>query len=150
MALTIGLGITRPWFQTTFSAGVALMSIPIFFWFIPRLGIVGAALGLAIPNVMLCPIYLVKINRILGVGNKQFLATVIIRPLVSALLTSGVSWILMRPWAHSILGLVTGGTGCLVLFYLLLLLVGGISREDKETFRIAVLGRVRGSMRVAS
>ena len=91
-----------------------------------------------------------KINKILGVGNKQFLTTVVGRPLVSALLTGGVSWMLMRPWAHSILGLAMGGAGCLVLFYLLLLLMGGISREDKETFRIAVLGRLQGSMKLAS
>ena len=132
MAFSIVLGITRPWLQTTFQIGLTILSIPVFFLLIPRLGIVGAALGLAVPHVVLFPFYVMKINRILGVQNRIFLATVVIRPLISAVLVTSLSWLFLYSWVDSAFKLVFGLGACVALLYLVLLLTGALSTEDRQ------------------
>lgn len=145
IASTITLGLTRPWFQTLFSTGMALLSLPIFLLFIPRLGIAGAALGLTLPPLVLYPVYLVMTNRILDIPNEIFLNQVVGRAVLSTLGAGGISWVFLRAWASSPLGLAMASAGCLALFAFFILSLGALNREDRETFRLALLSFQRTS-----
>lgn len=97
---------------------------------IPKLGPIGAAIGIASGMVVLDIIHVIQVNTILGIGifDKK-----VFKPIIAGIITIGITLMLNNRidgipliWHLSIIAILMG------IVYLSLLIMFGLEREDKD------------------
>jgi len=81
-------------------AAYTILNVTLFLLLIPRFGIVGAATGFLIAQLVFVPLFMQRANRLLGVPWKAVLSVSYLRPFFAASLAGAVCW-LCRPWVSS-------------------------------------------------
>lgn len=130
--------------QSTHYAGTAAkgsiiygaINLGLFFVFIPRFGIIGAATAFLLGQILFVPWFIKKANRLLGVGWRTLFAASYARVFIAAALACSACWF-FRVWVDSILTLAVVITAGLVL-YVLLAATLVLDSTEKEACRALV------------
>jgi O-antigen/teichoic acid export membrane protein len=77
-----------------------ILNVTLFLLLIPRFGIVGAAAGFLIAQLVFVPLFMQRANLLLGVRWKAVLSVSYLRPFVATSLAAAVCW-MCRSWVSS-------------------------------------------------
>jgi len=120
VALPILMGLGNPRTPTFVFLATGLMNLGLSFALARPLGLVGVALGTAIPNVLFACVVLVLACRQLNVTVSSYLNYVVPRAALGAMPVAALLlWFKVGLDVHTIAGLIAAGSAMIVLFGLL-------------------------------
>jgi O-antigen/teichoic acid export membrane protein len=102
-------------------AAYTILNVTLFVILIPRFGIVGAAAGFLIAQLIFVPLFMHRANQLLGVQWKAVLGVSYLRPFLAASLAGAVCWV-CRSWVSSFSTLATAVAIGLTVYTLLVVL----------------------------
>jgi O-antigen/teichoic acid export membrane protein len=144
VALPILLGIGKPARPALAMVAMGALNVALSIALVRSMGILGVALGTAIPNVLFAVGLLVLVCRDLGVRLTRYLAYVGGRALVGAVPVAGLGlWLKLGLEVHGPLPLVLSGAAMVALFALVW--AGFVYRGDPYLDLGPVLARLRGA-----
>ncbi len=141
----VAQGMGQPWVSTNFALVNGAINLALFLLLIPRFGIVGAAAGFLLSEVVVIPFLIGKINRVLGVSWRLVISRSYLRPFACGLVAFGVLRV-FQAQASSLLRLILCfGLG--LLTYALLAFATVIDKRERIGMYDQVLSflRLRGS-----
>ena len=134
-------------------AAHSAITIPLMLWSVPEHGALGAVLSMLVASLLTAPFNFYLVGKAIAFGWRD-LMSVLWRPLVSAMVMSGVVLALQNQWphpagvsaqlAHAVVGAAAGALGYCATLYLL-----WRHRSDPDSAEAWVLGRVAGLATVA-
>jgi O-antigen/teichoic acid export membrane protein len=117
VALPILMGLGKPKAPTLTFAAAGVLNVVLSILLVRPFGLVGVALGTAIPNVLFAVVVLALACRELGIGVGAYIRYVVPRATVGALpVLALLWWFKVGLQVQSIHGLVAAGSAMLVLF----------------------------------
>jgi O-antigen/teichoic acid export membrane protein len=117
VALPILMGLGKPKAPTLTFAAAGLLNLGLSILLVGPLGLVGVALGTAIPNVLFAIIVLALACRELQIGVRSYLAYVVPRAALGALpILALLLWFRIGLQVQTIHGLVAAGSAMVLLF----------------------------------
>ena len=117
VALPVLLGLGRPRVPTLVFLATGVLNLVLSIALAGRLGLVGVALGTAIPNVLFAGVILVIACRELGISLSQYMIYVLPRAAVGAMpVLVLLIWFKIGLQVETIAGLVAAGSAMVVLF----------------------------------
>ncbi len=128
----IAQGIGRPWISAKYSVWNAAVNLVCFFIFIPRLGVLGGALGFLISEILVMPLFIAEVNRLVGVSWWVVITRAYLRPFICGFIGLVLLWVL-RSYADSLWVLVLYSLLALSTYGLLAFLV---ALDDRESLGI--------------
>ena len=126
----LGISLTKKTgYLAVYAWGVAILNVVLNLWLLPRWGMVGAGISMAIAYVVLTAAYLLKSQQLLPIRYERRRAFVTIG--VTLALTAALS---VLPLPQTLWGLVLkAGTG--IVFLTLLVVLGALDRRDGSLLR---------------
>jgi O-antigen/teichoic acid export membrane protein len=117
VALPVLMGVGKPRVPTFAFVGAGLLNLAMSVALVRPLGLVGVAIGTAVPNVLFAAVVLVVACRELHIGVWSFLSYVVPRAAIGAIPAFTVLlWFRVSVGVEGILGLAVAGSAMLVLF----------------------------------
>jgi O-antigen/teichoic acid export membrane protein len=143
--------IGRPEIPNGFAVASAIIHVPLVFILVPRFGITGAGLTLLINSATQTVAFIVfAATRVFRLRLAELLSKSIARPMLAALGTGAIGW-LIRPSVQGRLTLVMALAGLWLLYLLLALVAGALTRADLRQLAGEVAKIVGGrSLRTAA
>lgn len=130
----------RPEINNGFSVAGAIMHVPLVLLLVPRMGITGAALALAINSATQTSVFILFASRrVAGVFPKELLSAALARPTVASAITVAVG-LLVHGWIHSVPALALSFGGMLLFYLAVCLALSAVTREDVDTVAIVIDG----------
>ena len=124
------LGVGRAWMPANFALAGSIISMVANLSLIPRYGINGAAAAALLPQVLLVPIFILTVNRILGLSLRRLFSDSLLGAFGCAA-TQLVAIILLRRYAVTSRNLILICATSLCLFGVLAI-VGALRREERN------------------
>ena len=120
-------------------AGISILIAGLFIFFsvllIPRFGLVGASLAFVFPYFVQVPIFLIlATKKILGKLSRQFFLNNYFYPILMAVISGLITSFLAKP-AGNWFVFIFYGLGFLLIYALLILSFGLVSKEEKELIK---------------
>jgi len=120
VALPVLMGLGKPVLPSLTFLGAGVLNLVLSLVLARPLGLVGVALGTAIPNVLFAAVVLIVACRELGIGVFEYLRYVVPRTVLGGLpVLIALLWFKLGLAVHSLAGLVTAGVSVCFLFAVL-------------------------------
>ena len=120
VALPVLMGLGKPVLPSLTFLGAGVLNLVLSLVLARPLGLVGVALGTAIPNILFAAVVLIVACRELGIGVFEYLRYVVPRTVLGGLpVLIALLWFKLGLAVHSLAGLVTAGVSVCFLFAVL-------------------------------